>query len=219
MKQVFLLALTIASIGCARAGDHPISPDCKWAETDNRALDLQSLADRRHLRLDAETAEDVAIRWADRNFHLRPEWTPKCEACMASLLSGVARQHGMDVAPVEEYRLRRDFPVDLVVIFSFGLVYLAAAYLVSGWIRRRFPQGEPGFWVMTAAMALGVGVAGVLAGNLWSIVIEGVRLNSAHISYRMDRIPARQYWVQFYAVSIVVFTLAALARSRRGFTD
>ena len=215
MKLLLLLAVTVALTGCStRAGDHPVSRNCQWMEEDNHPLNLQIGADRRHLRNDAETAEDMAIRWADQNFHLRPEWLPQGEQCLASLFSGVARQHGVDVATVARYRGSRDVFVDAIVILSFGALYLVAAYLVAGRIRRRFPEGEPGFWVMSVAMAFGVGLVAVMVGMLGSIVIEGVRLNSGHLSYRMNRIPARQYWVQLYLCSIVIFGLAALVRSR-----
>ena len=214
MKLVFLLALTLVLIGCTRPGDHPLTSNCQWLEEDKRALNLQIAADRRHLRKDVETAEDVAIRWTDEHFRRRPEYTEKHNECMASLFNGVAHQHSVAVATVAEYRGRRDIFVDAIVVLSFGALYAIAAYLLARRIRQRFPEGEPGFWVMSVVMAFGVGLVGVMAGNLWSIVVEGFRLNSAHISYRMDRLPARQYWVQLYACSIAVFLLVALLRSR-----
>jgi hypothetical protein len=51
-----------------RLGDHPVFADCSWIEDDNHTLNLQNLADRHHLRDDAATAEDMAIRWADERF-------------------------------------------------------------------------------------------------------------------------------------------------------
>ena len=213
MRVIFLILLTVALAGCTRPGDHPVSANCQWLENDHRPLNLQIASDRRHLRNDAETAEDVAIRWADQKFHLRPEWGSKHEECLASLLSGVARQHSVAVATVAEYRGARDIFVDAIVILSFGAIYAVAAYLLSGRIRQTFPESEPGFWVMTVVLAFGLGLAGVMTGILWSIVLEGIRLNSGHLSYRMARIPARHYWIQLYAVSVAIFGFAALLRS------
>jgi hypothetical protein len=47
-----------------------------------------------------------------------------------------------------------------------------------------------------------------------SIIVEGVRLNSGHLSHRMNRIPFRQYWVALFFFGVVMFLLAALIRSR-----
>ena len=66
---------------------------------------------------------------------------------------------------------------------------------------------------LTVVLAFGLGLAGVMTGILWSIVLEGIRLNSGHLSYRMARIPARHYWIQLYAVSVAIFGFAALLRS------
>ena len=214
MKLIFLFALAVVLVGCSRPVDHPINANCQWLEEDSRPLNLQITADRRHLRQDVETAEDVAIRWADQKFGLRPEYEEQREQCIASLFSGVAHQHSVPTATVAEYRTHRDILVDSLVLLGFGALYAIAAYLLAGRMRQRFPEGEAAFWVMIVAIAFGAGLVGVMAGGLWSIVIEEFRLGSGHLSYRMNRIPARQFWLQLYAACIVIFALAALIRSR-----
>lgn len=212
MKRLVLLIVSLTLAGCARPGDHPISSNCVWDEEDSRSLDLTKISDRRHLYFDAVTAEDVAIRWSDRHFHLLPEWEQRVGQCMETLFVGVAEQHHVDVSIVRQYSRERDMVVDIPVILSFGVVYVVVAYVFAGRIRRRFPEGEPGFWVMTIAMAIGVSLVGVLAGGLWSIVIEEIRMNSGHLSYRMNRIPFRRHWAVIWACAFIVFALAALTR-------
>ena len=213
MKVLVILVFTLALGSCARPGDHPVSSNCLWTEDDKRTLNLQSLADRRHLRDDAVTAEDVAIRWADQHFHLRPEWEARCDECMQSLFSGVASHHGVDVNLVRQYSTERDVVEDSVTILSFGLLYLAAVYYLVGKIRRRFTVDESiNFWIMTAVMSVGASLVGLLVGNLWSIVIETYRL-SAHLSYRMNRIPFRQYWFVYLLGGILAFWVMAFIRS------
>ena len=214
MKRLLLLVVTIALAGCARPGDRPISPNCVWNEEDSHSLDLTRTFDRRHLRFDAAAAEDMAIRWADKYFAHLPEWDQRCEQCRVTLFAGVAKQHGVDVAIVRQYSLERDVIVDAAIILSFTSLYALVAYLIAGRIRRRFPPGEPGFWVMTLAMAVGVSVVGVAIGNVWSIVIETFRLNSAHLSYRMNRIPMREHWAVMFLCFLATFVLAALMRYR-----
>ena len=62
MKRLPLLVAIITLTGCTRPGDHAISTNCMWSEEDS-TLDLTKRSDRRHLRFDAVTAEDLAIRW------------------------------------------------------------------------------------------------------------------------------------------------------------
>lgn len=198
----------------ARPGDHPISSTCTWVEDNSRQLNLENRADRSHLRDDAVTAEDVAIRWADTHFHLLPEWPARQNECMEALFEGVAKHHGVDVAVVRGYSVKRDIVLDSTVVVSFGALYAVVAFIFAGRICRRFPIGEPGYWVMALTMAVGISLAGVMIGILWSIVVEGIRLNSGHLSYRMDRILFRQHWAMLFVCGVAIFLLASLVRSR-----
>src|SRR5690349_1421661 len=130
MKRIVLLGLTLTLTACVRPGDHPINSSCAWIEEDSRPLNLENAADRRHLRFDAITAEDVAIRWADQRAAHLPEYEARRDECMETLFSGVAKQHGVDVATVRQYLSARDMWGDAAVIVSFGVLYaIVAAYL------------------------------------------------------------------------------------------
>jgi len=214
MKWLLILIVTITLTGCVRPGDHPVSQNCVWSEDGNQSLDLSKILDRRHLRFDAVTAEDMAIRWADQHFSHRREYDQQSAQCMETLSQGIAKHHGVDVALVRQYSQDRDTLVDALVFLSFGIVYVLAAYILTGRLRRQFPPGESGFWIMALAMAVGVSLVGVLVGGLWAIVFETFRLNSVHLSYRMNRIPFRQHWVILFVCCFIIFGLVALARSR-----
>ena len=148
------------------------------------------------------------------HFGHRPEWDQKQSECMQTLFQGIAKDHGVDVATVQQYSMEREFMFDAAVIFGFGLLYLFVAYIFTGRIRRRFHDDNTGFWIMTLTMAAGVSLAAVMVGILGSIVIETFRLNSVHLSYRMNRIPFRQHWAMLFVSGCVVFGLVALLRSR-----
>jgi len=213
MTRMLLLALVLTTFnGCVRPGDHPINPNCEWIESDQRALNLATFADRRHLRFDAVTAEDMAIRWADQRYAHRSEYDRQCQNCMETLFTGVAKTHGVDVAAVRNYSRERDVVVDAAVILGFAFSYVMVAYRFAGRIRKRFPAGESGFWVMALTMAAGVSLIGVLIGIFGSIIVETYRLNSVHLSYRMFRIPFREYWVIFFLGGVIIFILASLNR-------
>jgi hypothetical protein len=213
--QIFLVIIIASLSCCARPGDHAVSPNCEWMESDARTLNLATYADRRHLRFDAATAEDMAIRWADQHFGHQPQWEQRCQECAESLFTGVAKNHGVDVAIVRNYSRERDVVVDGAVILGFVFMYVLVAYLLAGRIRRRFPPGEDGFWVMALTMAAGVSLIGVLIGIFGSIIVESFRLNSVHLSYRMFRIPFKEYWIFFFAGGVIIFIFAALIRYYR----
>ena len=177
-------------------------------------MDLTKLSDRGHLRFDAATAEDMSIRWADTHFGHRPEWDRKQGECMQTLFQGIAKDHGIDVAVVYQSGVERDPFVDAAVIFSFGILYVFVAYIVTERIRRRFYGEDSSYWIMTLTMAIGVSLVAVMVGILGSIVIETLRLNSVHLSYRMNRIPFRQHWAMLFTCGLVIFGLVALRRSR-----
>lgn len=210
MKLLLLLILLLTFTACTRPVDHPISENCLWTEDDSRPLNLNNAADRRHLRDDAVTAEDMAIRWADKHWGLMREYEPQRNKCMESLFSSLAIHHGVDPALVRQYSRQRDIVLDSAVILSFGVLYGLAAYIFVGRIQRSFTPDEPGFWIMTTTLALGISLIGVLAGGLWSIVVEEVRIGSGHLSYRMDLIPMRQHWVVLFVCCLAVFALVAL---------
>ncbi len=164
MKRLVLIAVSFVTLlpwlilftRGARPIDHPISSTCTWVEDNSRPLNLENRADRSHLRDDAVTAEDVAIRWADTHFHLLPEWDARQNECMGSLFEGVAQHHGVDVAVVRQYSVKRDVVLDSAVVLSFGALYAVIAFIFAARIRRRFPTGEPGYWVMALTMSIGI---------------------------------------------------------------
>ena len=128
---------------------------------------------------------------------------------MEMLFTGVAKTHGVDVTTVRRYSEERDVVTDAAVIFGFALIYTAVAYYLARRIRQRFPPGDPGFWVMASTMAAGVSLVGVLVGIFGSIIVETYRLNSVHLSYRMFRIPFREYWVILFIGGVLIFIFAA----------
>jgi hypothetical protein len=68
---------------------------------------------------------------------------------------------------------------------------------------------------MTLTMAAGISLVAVMIGILGSIVVEEVQLNSGHLSYRMNRIPFRQYWAILFGCGFAVFLLVAWLRAKK----
>ena len=218
---LLFLAVTVGGCG-VRPGDHPVSSNCEWIEAGGSSLNLEKATDRVHLRDDALTAEDIAIRWADKyagpksgQFRGFPEYGRQTDECMESLFQGVASHHGVDVALVRQYRMNRDIVADSAVILGFAVLYALAGYGIAGVIRRRFPSDEwPAFVIATVTMSVLASIVGVILGDFWSVLIENLRMGSGHLSYRIDRIPWRLHWGAAFICGLVVFWLAAVVRSR-----
>ena len=218
---LLLLAVTVGGCG-VRPGDHPVSSSCEWTEAGSGSLNLEKSADRGHLRYDALSAEDIAIRWADKyagprsgQFRGFPEYGRRTDECMEALFQGVASHHGVDVALVRQYRMSRDTAVDSAVILGFAFLYALAGYRLAGVIRRRFPSDEwPAFVIATITMSVLASIVGVILGDYWSVLIENLRMGSGHLSYRIDRIPWRLHWGAAFICGLVVFWLAAAVRYR-----
>src|SRR3954454_22936050 len=172
---LLFLAVTVGGCG-VRPGDHPVSSNCEWIETGGSSLNLEKAADRAHLRDDALTAEDIAIRWADKyagpksgQFKGFPEYGRRTDECMEALFQGVASHHGVDVALVRQYRMNRDIVADSAVILGFAVLYALAGYTLAGVIRQRFLSDEwPSFVIATVAMSVLASILGVILCDFWS---------------------------------------------------
>ena len=134
---------------------------------------------------------------------------------MAAVFSIVSARHGIDVDVVSEYRLRRNRVADAAVMGSFGVLYLGVAYLVAGMILRRFRDEPAAAAVAAIAVSLALGWAGMMLGEVWSILMETVRLGRGHLSYRTERIPWVQYRAAMFVVCVIGFCASAAFRYRK----
>ena len=90
---LFLVLVGHAACG-ARAG---LASRCEWPYEPRVSIDLKNAVQQRHLRQDAETAETLALRFADGREGVgrmgsRQQTRERCEA---ALWSSIARVHGV----------------------------------------------------------------------------------------------------------------------------
>jgi hypothetical protein len=223
MKLITSLVLVLASGACVYRGNPEAERLCEWREDDRRPLDLRSSADRAHLRDDAIAAEDLAIGHADR--HARSKTQSPTGAtgyhrmrteCMDRLFANISTRHNVSSDVVREYHLHRNLLADVAVIGMFALLYCLAAYLIAGYLFRRF--AADGFAVFLGAsvlISLAVAAAGTVLGEIWSVWFEAFRLGRGHLSYRMNRIPWVQYRFAAFIAGIAAFWLVSAVRYRR----
>jgi hypothetical protein len=221
----FLIPLIAVLAPCTGPGDRRAELDCEWHEEDSRRLDLQKFTDRAHLRDDAVVAEDLAIGHADhRGVALRSTRLPGIagynrarDACMEILFSRISSRHGVPLDVVREYRLRRNRLADAAVIGIFALFYCWVAYVLAGLIIRRL--GSDQIIVSTVAIvavSVVVAWAGMMLGEVWSILTEAIRLGRGHLSYRVGRIPWVQHRLTAFVSGVLAFWLITALRYRTG---
>lgn len=217
-KYVGTLVLAALAFAACGEGERQ-SRTCEWPTEPDRRLDLTRSADRAHLRIDAESAETIAIHYADvspARQKGRKEYAQARDECMESLFNAVARNHALDIRAVRGYMTLRSGRFDAIVLVSFTVVYGLAAYVLAGFIAWRFAADD---WCVVAlavvGFSLGASVAAMMVFDLWAGTAESLRLGSWHLSYRRERLPWRQHRVLLFASSVGLFWLISLLRYRR----
>ncbi|HEX6214296.1 MAG TPA: hypothetical protein VFZ38_05725 [Vicinamibacterales bacterium] len=218
MMKIMVVLWASLVAGCA--ANAPLAPECRWLPNHPRAaIDLRDRDELRHLSDDAQVAEDIAIRHADITGGTGsgrrdvPLYRTRRETCKTSLFATIADQHGVSVENVASAVAQRRVWLDALVMIGFAMLYAALARQVAG----RIFQGALGdSHALAASMTIVVAVVfagiGLFAGDVWTGLIESIRLSNGHVSYRADRVPWRQYPVPIFFAGVVVFLAAAISK-------
>jgi len=214
------LIVSLLLLGCFSGCRRRVSANenCEWPQESAAALDLSKPAQRQHLSDDAQFAEDLAIRYADSHrgpnsghFTDFEEYRRSRQQCMAKLFGVIEKNHSVTEEQVRESLLHRRTSLDFAVIVSFAVLYGFAASGMARRLWRRYPPDEG--WitgaVVTVIASAFVSMAGVLVGEIWSEAMEGLRVGTGHLSYRLDRIPWHQHRLSLFVSGVVLFWLVA----------
>ena len=111
---LFLVLVWQAACG-ARAG---LASRCEWPNEPRVSIDLKNAVQQRHLRQDAETAETIALRFADGREEGRIGSRQRTrERCEASLWNSIARVHGVTPNEVRNaLRRQNDTPFEGITV-------------------------------------------------------------------------------------------------------
>jgi hypothetical protein len=205
---LFVLALT----GCA----HRAQPNsnCDWPP---------EIAGARDAHEDAEFAEDLAIRYADArrgphsgHFDGMAEYGRTRDQCMVKLFQIVGSNHGVTQEQVRHSLAHRRVDLDLAVILPFAVFYAWAADFIARRISQRHAdRRDTSAWaVMTVYTSVIAGAVGALAAEVWSGLVESVRLGTGHLSYRAERIPWNHHGPGMFVAGLAVFWFLATLHYR-----
>jgi hypothetical protein len=199
-----LLLIGLSSTACIRRPG--MNSDCAWPPEVARPLDLHNEADRRHLVLDAEVAEELVDRY---RFHV-PNEQPACEKRLADI---VARTHSVTVADVSRARDRiAERGLNLLVNVPIAVLFVFAALGAMRRIERRF-RDEPLLGAIILLLA-SVALAGlfVMVGEFWTSVLQMIRVGSQHVGGRLARLPWMRHEGKIFFIGVALFWSVVLLR-------
>ncbi len=227
LKQVGRTASLLVGLACltACAQHPPPNSNCQWPnEAHGKALNLKENSDRQHLSDDAEFAEDLAIRYADsccKNLDGTFAGADARDTCMVHLFRVIASTHKVSPDEVRRSLGRRRTSFDLAVILSFAVLYGCGARLCVRSIFRTYGAREDltTMLIMTTVGSLVTSTAGVMLGEVWSGILESLRIGNGHMSYRGTRIPWAQHHLGLFVAGVAIFLLIAAFHRRRAMTS
>ncbi len=211
-----VLLLVAGLAACVRR--EGLNADCQWPDEAVSPLDLRDPAQARHLSNDAQFAEELAIRYGDsfRGRETVEARGRRVEQCTAQLFAWIERLHDVSDDDVQRARGHREIRVDLVTVFApMAVCFGVVAALAAGHVRRRFSASERSPAIVATLLAsVAVSVATVAIGELWSWMVEIVRVGDSHLSYRAFRLPWARHRPEIFAVGVVCYWAVAWWRFR-----
>ena len=212
MARVAVFVSVFVLAGCG--ANAPYAADCAWPPHERRPLSIVTSADARHLADDAQIAEDIAIRHADLvegTAGREPgRYRQVRETCKAALFAQVSDQHAVSRDEVARAVAHRRSWLDAAVMLAFAAIYGLIARVVAQRLFRGAMADSLALSVaITLVTALALSFVGVLAGGVWSGLIESLRVGNGHISYRVERVPWRQYPVPLFISGVALFMCVA----------
>jgi hypothetical protein len=218
-RFVVFVVVTTAMAACVRR--EGLNADCRWPAEGVSPLDLSNAYQHRHLTGDALLAEELGIRHGDsyRGRESVEDRGRRVTACTQQLVATIARLHSVSLDDVERARLYREPRVDVVAVsLPMTCLFCFVAYALGAPLRRRFGPGERGpFLLATTFVSLAAAAAGVLIGELWSWVVEMIRVDDGHLGYRALRLPWSHHRLEIFVTGVALFWLMTWLRVRREF--
>jgi hypothetical protein len=137
---------------------------------------------------------------------------------MTTLFEVVARKHRVSTDEVRESLGHRRAGLDVAIMLPFAALYGLVAYGVSRRVCRNFPLGSgsdvAAALVATVMTSMLVSLPAVMAGEMYAITVEMIRVGNGHLSYRTDRVPWTQHRIALFLAGMVLFWLIAGLRYR-----
>jgi hypothetical protein len=211
LMSAILLGLSIAASGCMDAAR--VNTTCRWSDSEPRTLDLSRASDRDHLRVDAQVAWELGLRFADVRYRNVPTRArPLLEQCRGALYDSIIRRHGVSRADIETATRARVWWADVVLVFlPLALLTLLVMDHVTRRICRAFDADDRA--IATTSTVLLVPVVALVAlgvTQIWAIGVESVLLRNGHVSGRASLVPVVAHgWTTYLGALALCMCIAA----------
>jgi hypothetical protein len=196
-----------------------VNERCDWTESP-AALDLADWPQQVHLYKDTELADELAIRYADRQFKERYGHYGRGgliedgrfrERCTDSLLVSIAATHRLPLETVKQARARgyRDARWDAGVLLSFASLYGLLAWVVVRKMSRGFLADEQrAALVVSLLTSIPVALLGFQLFSIWGGTLEAFRIGNGHMStYRAAKSPWPSHSMSLLVGAVTIFLL------------
>jgi hypothetical protein len=188
---------------------------CEWTGDTAFRIDMGNPAHQKHLVADAQLAEELAIRFADTEYARRfggarghgglLEGGGVRNDCMNRLVAAIEDNHAVTVQQVEFARAGRNPIFDSAVLLLFLPMYVVFARPACDLVESAVPtEARVGRLLAFGLASAVVSSLGLLSFQLWSAVMEGMRVGNpdGHMSsYRLARQP---YWTDRNVAALLV---------------
>jgi hypothetical protein len=233
LMAVIAVGVGVTRVVCPGCVDrHRGNRACEWTGDSAFPIEMSNPAHREHLVADAQLAEELAIRYADAEYARRFGGAPAHGGlldggrvrndCMNRLVVAIEGHHAVTAEQVEVARTGRNPIFDSVVLLLFLPIYVVFAKPACRLVENAIPpEARVGRLLGFALASAVVSALGLLFFQLWSAVMEGMRVGNpdGHMSsYRLARQP---YWTDRNVMALLIggmflFWLVA-AWSRRAY--
>jgi hypothetical protein len=199
-------------LGCLRRQDRNV--DCEWPQESHHDLDLRNTVDQRHLRDDAQFAEELAIRYSDplRQAEGLTEARDKRNRCMENLFATIATLHGVTKDDVRHAASERDWRIDFAfVTLPMALAFALFSYHLCGRVFHAV-DARSSAALLVLILSVLVSFCGVMVGEMWALAVEIIRIGNGHLSFRTARIPWSDGRRYLFGSGLLLFWLIAAFR-------
>jgi hypothetical protein len=210
-------------IGPGFVDRHRGNRTCEWTGDAAFRIEASNSAHREHLVADAQLAEELAIRHADTEYARRFGGAPGHgglldggrvrNACMDRLVAAIENNHTVTAEQVEVARAGRNPIFDSLVLLLFLPMYTAFAGRACRWVKNASIETRVGRLLALGLGSLAVSLLGLPFFQLWSAVMEGMRVGNpdGHMSsYRAATPIGERDIAALFVGGILLFWLVAV---------
>ena len=215
-RLALVSAIALLLSGCI--DQSRVNDTCTWSDNLSGPLDLTTAAGRRHLRTDAEIANELMVRYGDAHGLHRPDLQrPYRDRCTRALTDTLIARHGVTRAQIVAAERDRVWWADMLFVFlPMALLAVAATDYATRRICRTFdPDDRLIAGILVGVVALAIAGLALGATNFWAFNVESWRLHNGHLSNRAFLIPIVTHAWACASVALLLCVSSAVLRFRR----